>query len=188
MAAFPFLPLSPVFGILGLSAIWDVWYLSDISGRAHLAVLKCCLSMAHSGERNGTLEWQGTFSSPSVSLTHTPWHRSWGKEVLCGWLCCGSGVILYLTFFLRYQNLRILSAYSLLCLYQLSICTEHSANKYLFMYSTGELLCERLRSPHLLTGYMHELVLAFALTSGLAISFGWLCFSYLNAGLLLVKR
>lgn len=68
----PFSPLSPVFGILGHSAIWDIWYLSDVRGWAQLAVLKkmtevsmlYCLSLVHSGGKDCRhAGWQSTFSA-----------------------------------------------------------------------------------------------------------------------------
>lgn len=39
-AAPPFPPLNPVFGILGHCAIWDIWYLSDVSVWDQLAMLR----------------------------------------------------------------------------------------------------------------------------------------------------
>lgn len=181
-AAPPFPPLSPVFGILGHSAIWDIWYLSDVRGWAQLAVLKSDWGeravpsvlgafwsggLSHWSDRAlSALPWSGqlwaawSLSPPSLKA----WKESVQGDTVLGsslWSCGLHGASPSLG---ARMWAGMLPAYSPPCprtSHWVGVCRDQLLNKYPFIYLFNRWieLCENPRCPCLATGHIQGLAL-----------------------------
>lgn len=201
-AAPPFPPLNPVFGILGHCAIWDIWYLSDVSVWDQLAMLKkmtdestlYCLSFSDFWSE-GLPHWSdrallalplpGQFGAeylfPPLTWKH---RRSLCKVTLYWELHCGSGGCMVPSSSLGSGTSP---AYFLVCPRtnnRLSVWTEQVPNKYLFIYSTSESsFVKNLKCPCLPTGHMQDLFLCvFGRSLGCHFLWASVCFPVLCVG------